>query len=119
MVKITRFRIKPGAVMPDDAREGGSWINPGATHFISKTFPFPDAGYFSVNIAFCGGLEGWDDFDNVLVLDEDFGQPYTPFYNTEYKLCDPFPCLKYVIDTYNHYMKNLPTHNRRFLTSGS
>lgn len=109
MAKITRFRVKPGSVMPKNAREGGSWIKPGATHFISKIVSWPDgSGSFSINIAFCNGLDGWNDFDNVLVLDDDFGQPYTPFYHTEYKLCNAFPCLQYVIDTYNNYMKSMP-----------
>lgn len=50
----------------------------------------------------------FDDFDDTLVLDDAFGQPYTPFYGDNYKkeVCD-FEFLEKVIDRYNEIMENI------------
>ena len=45
----------------------------------------------------------FDDFDNVLVLDSSFGQPYTPFYTAEIN----FEYLDKVIHNYNMQMDKL------------
>ena len=45
----------------------------------------------------------FDDSNNVYVIDEDFGQPYTPFYECEVG----FKVLNMVIDKYNEFMSNL------------
>lgn len=45
----------------------------------------------------------FDDLKNVYIIDENFGQPYTPFYESEFG----FKFLNNVIDNYNKYMNNL------------
>ena len=44
----------------------------------------------------------FDDFDNVLVLDDDFCQPYMPFYNES-----SFPFVNQVVKKYNQVMDDL------------
>lgn len=48
------------------------------------------------------GTLSFDDYENVLLIDDDFGQPYNPFYrDTE------FPFLDKVINKYNEAMDDL------------
>ena len=91
------------------ARPGGIWFNRSPGWYISFTREFPDScGDFSIYIGFPdfeNGLAEWDDFNYVLVLDDDFGQPYTPFYGENYKKdIQDFPCLEFVIEKYNEFM---------------
>ena len=91
------------------ARPGGTWVNKGSDLYISIAREFPDSGGdFIIYIGFPDfekGLVEWDDFNFVLVLDDDFGQPYTPFYGKNYKKdIQNSPCLEYVIEKYNEFM---------------
>ena len=91
------------------ARPGGAWINQDSDLYISIVREFPDScGDFIICIGFPDfekGLVEWDDFNFVLVLDDDFGQPYTPFYGKNYKKdIQNFPCLECVIEAYNNFM---------------
>ena len=91
------------------ARPGGTWINKDSDLYISVVREFPDScGDFIIYIGFPDfeeGLVEWDDFNFVLVLDDDFGQPYTPFYGKNYKKdIQNFPCLECVIEAYNKFM---------------
>ena len=88
------------------ARSGGSWIDKNSKLYISKFFELPEYDFeFSIDICFKEDISDWNDFDNVLVLDEDFGQPYTPFYGKNYKKeISNHPCLEYCIEKYNEFM---------------
>lgn len=91
------------------AQPGGTWINQYSDLYISIAREFPNScGDFIIYIGFPDfekGLVEWDDFDFVLVLDDDFGQPYTPFYGKNYKKdIQDFPCLEFVIEKYNEFM---------------
>ena len=91
------------------ARSGGTWINQYSDLYISIAREFPDSwGDFIIFIGFPDfekGLAEWDDFSFVLVLDDEFGQPYTPFYGKNYKKdIQNFPCLECVIEKYNEFM---------------
>ena len=91
------------------ARPGGAWINQDSDLYLSIIREFPDScGDFIICIGFPDfekGLVEWDDFNFVLVLDDDFGQPYTPFYGKNYKKdIQNFPCLEFVIEAYNEFM---------------
>ena len=91
------------------ARPGGTWINQYSEWLFSFTGEFPGScGDFIVCIGFPDfekGLAEWDDFSFVLVLDDEFGQPYTPFYGKNYKKdIQNFPCLEFVIEKYNEFM---------------
>ena len=88
------------------AKCGGSWIDKSSKLHISKSFILPEYDFeFSIDICFKPDISDWNDFDNVLVLDEDFIQPYTPFYGDNYKKeVSNFPCLEHCIGKYNEFM---------------
>ena len=87
------------------AKLGGIWINKESALYISKFFELPEYDFeFSIDICFKDDISDWNDFDNVLVLDDDFGQPYTPFYTNYKKEVSNFPCLEYCIEKYNKFM---------------
>lgn len=50
------------------------------------------------------GTLSFDDYENVLVIDDAYGQPYTPFYDNK-----PFQFLSIVIMKYNEVMDKLVT----------
>ena len=63
---------------------------------------------YSINIAFSSNINEWDDFYNILILDEEFLQPYTPFYGDNYgKEITNFPALEGVNKNYNKFMSSL------------
>ena len=49
----------------------------------------------------------FDDFKNIYVIDDNFCQPYIPFYTSDYG----FAFLNDVIDKYNDFMDNLVNKN--------
>lgn len=82
-------------------RPGGSWMHENAFMFAERCFAYE----LSVSICFFPDLDVWDDFHNILVLDEEFGQPYTPFYSENYKKdIKDFPVLEYCIRQYNDFL---------------
>lgn len=115
-MKISRFRLKPGAeVDTSKMSEYANFIHVDATRSFHQYL----ADDICLYVGFPEDLSKWDDFDYVLVLDDDFGQPYTPFYSflsrQEYAKEtgaefdeEPFPFLKKVIDRYNLEMEKLP-----------
>ena len=88
------------------AKRGGIWIDEESVFYITKCFELPKCDFeFSISIYFKDDIGDWNDFDNVLVLDEDFLQPYTPFYGNNYKKeISNYPCLEYCIEKYNKFM---------------
>ena len=88
------------------ARRGGCGIVEDPVFYITKCFELPKYDFeFSISIFFEDDIGDWNDFDNVLVLDDDFAQPYTPFYWDNYKKeISGFPCLEYCIEKYNEFM---------------
>ena len=87
------------------ARSGGFWIDKNSKLYISKSFMLPEYDFeFSIDICFKEDISDWNDFDNVLVLDEDFGQPYTTFYTNYKKEVSNHPCLEHCIEKYNEFM---------------
>lgn len=112
-LKIKRFKLKEGRPTQEDLekyhfREGGSWIIKDAKWFVSKIIRKEDKRYQdyedSFNLAFKEDLNDFNDFDNILVLDEEFCQPYTPFYAYLDGKAEPFPFLVWVISEYNEWM---------------
>ena len=109
-MKAKSYKLKytptEGQLIDARAKLGGIWINKESVFYISKFFELPEYDFeFSIDICFEGDISDWNDFDNVLVLDEDFGQPYTPFYGKNYKKeISNHPCLEYCIEKYNEFM---------------
>lgn len=84
-------------------KNGGSWINNKCEVF--KAIPL--ANDIELNIGY-SGKDDWNDFDFVLVLDDEFGQPYTPFYGDNYgKVITNFKTLQKIIQRYNEEMDKL------------
>ena len=112
-MKIKRFKLKNNITKDDlialKFKNGGSWMKKDAELFLSRCFECKKYNFeYSISIAFSPDINDWNDFDNVLVLDEDFGQPYTPFYGDNYgKDIDNFPVLEMVINKYNQFMSSL------------
>lgn len=112
-MKIKRFKLKDNIAKDDlialKFRNGGSWIKKDAELFLSRCFEDRKTDFeYSIGIAFSSDINDWNDFDNVLVMDENFGQPYTPFYGDNYgKDITDFPVLEMVINKYNQFMSSL------------
>lgn len=116
-MKIKRYKLKDGVTKEElislGAKEGGSWIGKSIKLFIGKFCCFKDKKQrinfeFSIDIGFKDNISDWNDFDNVIILDEDFLQPYTPFYGKNFgKEVKNFPVLEECIRLYNEYMDSL------------
>lgn len=112
-MKIKRFKLKDNITKKElislGFKSGGSWIKKDAELFLSKCFYHKDTHFeYSIGITFSSNINDWNDFDNVLVLDEDFCQPYTPFYGGNFgKDIANFPILENVIIKYNEFMSDL------------
>lgn len=109
-MKIKRFKLKDHITKEElvslGFKSGGSWVKKDAKLYLSKFFYYrPTKFEYSISIAFGSDINDWNDFDNVLILDEDFCQPYTPFYGDNYgKDIKDFPTLENVIIEYNEFM---------------
>lgn len=110
MLKIKRFEIDPEKADLIKSLKKSShltYIHDGALYVAFKNL-FSDS--ISVSLAFPEDYSKWNDFDYILVLDEDFGQPYYPFYcymNDPYKT-RLFPVLRQVVTNYNEFMESQP-----------
>jgi len=121
LLQINRYKLKDlntaeSEIMKYNIRTGGGYISQDTTVFLFA----PLYKNVTLNVGFPKDLSVWNDFDHVIVLDEDFGQPYTPFYkyldNAEstpvrYEPKMPFtitlnvsPFLQRVIRAYNETM---------------
>lgn len=112
-MKAKRYKLKyvPTVDQLLDAgfRYGGTWIHENSLMFASRCFEIPGTGgELSVSICFNADLDDWDDFNNVLVLDEDWGQPYMPFYseNCKRREITGWPVLEYCIQQYNDFLNS-------------
>ena len=111
-MKIKRFKMKPDTDIfqfPWGRVKYIEYGQPGAMTFVNENsvcrFWDTLCHGVSINIAFPEDLKEWNDFDYILVLDEDFGQPYGPFYHfMEGKIQEPWPVLIEVINAYNEFM---------------
>lgn len=118
-MRIKRFKLKDGVtrdkLLSLGFTNGGSWVfneeEDEADVFRSFYFYKEDADFnVSVSIAFRKNIYDWDDFSNVLVLHEDFCQPYTPFYDyfNSKEIPSDFKALEFVVEKYNELMSSLP-----------
>lgn len=107
-MKIKRFKLRDNVTKEDlialGFEHGGTWVKKDAKLYLSKIFD-----WYSINIAFGKNINNWNDFDNVLVLDEEAGQPHFTFYDERYYGKDVvrFAALEKVIQNYNEFMSSL------------
>ena len=84
---------------------GGKWISKVAEYCLFIVL----IDDIVMDFAFPKDLEKWDDFKHVLVMHDNIGQPYGPFYSyLENPREEPFPFLKTIIEKYNEIMDSLP-----------
>ena len=107
MAKANTYKLKEGITVEDLDKLGfykNYWLNEDKNREC-----------MGKSIMLIGGVEldmyikinpiEFDDFDNILVLDSSFCQPYTPFYGDNYKRdITNFDFLEKVIDRYNQAM---------------
>lgn len=80
--RIHSFALKKNVTMDDirksvKIQDGGSWIHKESAYFFRETLE----DSIELNIAFPEDLSKWNDYDYILILDDDFCHPYTPFYS--------------------------------------
>lgn len=67
--------------------------------------------YLSINLK---DLANWNDFDNIMVIDDTFGQPYGPFYTyrdgRKILFVNQFPVLERIYTRYEKIMDELVDH---------
>ena len=114
-MKIKRFKIKPDADIFQfpwgRVQKIIEYGQPGAMTFVNENSV---CGFWdslchgvSINIAFPEDLKEWNDIEYILVLDEEFGQPYIPFYKYMYDgIQEPWQGLIDVINAYNEFMSS-------------
>lgn len=115
MTKIKRFKIRDDILqghglqmIRGDYKEGGSWIREDVKWFIS----FPLNGSIELDVGLPDDISKWNDLNYVLVLDDDFGQPYVPYVPFYVYMGNPEPSketefLKTIIVAYNEKMSQL------------
>lgn len=126
MICVKRFRLKPNAdisSVPVTEHMGyvhkdfhrGFWTILKIVDPETEPHPYFDDEIIytlqsiTLNIVFPEDLSKWNDFDYVLVLDDEFGQPYVPFYDyMSGRIKETFPFLEAVIISYNEIMSSLP-----------
>lgn len=111
--RILRFKLKPGLTKEDLIKTGFTQTNDKRGYYFCKCFTNKKIKFeMSINIKIPKDMEPWDDVTNVDVLDEDFLQPYTPFYEelkrqSKNEHQPSFYALNWAIDTYNKCMSSL------------
>ena len=120
MAKIKRYKLVDGFNIEDyrekyNIKQGGSWACGNSENYLMKSIFFKkpndqrDEFEFSIYVCFPSAelMDKWNDLDFVLVLDDDFCQPYGPFYTRYGEEVDGFWCLEKVIEKYNAFMDSL------------
>ncbi len=115
-MKIKRYKMKPGwrADMIVGSSKcawhyGGIYTNSSAYFHLIKFFYKKYIDFnFTIEIEFKENTEDWNDLKNILVIDDDFCQPYTPFYNNYGQDVANFPALEFVIEQYNKLLDSFP-----------
>lgn len=107
---MKRFKLKDGISNADISkldgiRDGGTWVQKDCVSHLH----FPLGSSISLDVGFPEDLSKWDDFDYAIVLDDDFCQPYTPFYKHFEDPENPaFPFLCEVFKAYIEAMESIP-----------
>lgn len=112
-MRIKRFKLRDGVteekLIKYGCKQGGTWVTENAILFTRKWDKFKPTHFeFTIYVTFNKDVQDWNDYDNVLILDEDFCQPYEPFYLHYNEEVENFPTLEYLVEKYNEYMSSLP-----------
>lgn len=114
MKLINGYKIKDGITqenIKEEIKRKHLPYNEGHASYIHKNAIYSTDKILDNDISVCIGfpedLSKWDDFAYVLVLDESFGQPYTPFYHVEEHERYQFPFVLNIVGRYNKFMDSL------------
>ena len=100
---ILNDKLKIKTLKKNDFKEGGFMKNvPAPKYFYNKNLIDDIQLHIEISIN-PDGTFSFDDFDNIIVLDDNFCQPYYPFYTSD----NDFPYLNKVIKKYNKAMDEL------------
>ena len=103
-MKINRYKLKDGITIDNLKKIGFSeYDNEG--NVLKQNFHLIDE--IEVDIIIPTDLVKFDDFKNIDILDMDFCQPYTPFYEYWNKEVTGFKFLEKVIKRYNEVMDSI------------
>lgn len=116
-MKINRYKLRDDITkeyledLPYYKKGEAIWIAKDLVGYIPKCIMYKDLEV-DVDIGFKEDIHDWNDFDNIIALDDDFGQLYTPFYKEEYfdkgEEITNFHYLEEFVKRYNKYMDSLP-----------
>lgn len=114
--RIARFRLKPNITAQDLLDAGGKMSDFAISDEtrsedlkICFSSRFKEKDWLSINLHFVASdVQSWSDYHNVIVLDENFCQPYTPFYGWLEKPNHNYSAVAgEVISLYNNYLRSL------------
>ena len=106
-MKANSYKLKDDVTMEQLIELGfkdGSWlVEDKSVECVSKSIGLGDS--IELNLVIKTNPMEFDDYEDVLVLDDDFCQPYTPFYGDNYKRdIKDWNFLEKVIRRYNEEM---------------
>lgn len=121
IIKPHRYEINPSLSvlnLLDAGFKRGYWLassEPGyiEDHWYSKNYMLNSKAEIDMTVAIdITRLDEWNDFDGIEVIDEDFGQPYQPFYEYREKtgkhlIAGRFPFLEKIYQVYDKEMDSL------------
>ena len=102
IMKIKRYKIKPNTTINEVLNNGFKYSVD--CKYLTKFVTLKNSIVLYIKIPL-SGLYAFDDINNVDVLDDDFCQPYTPFYNNYDK--DISVGNKFLIDVIKRYNEEM------------
>lgn len=121
IIKPHRYEINPfvtEAQLIEAGFKKGYWLASSEPDYVkenwySKNYTLAVKGEIGMTVAIdITHLNEWNDFDGIEVIDEDFGQPYQPFYDYREKhgkhlIAGQFQFLEKVYQVYEKEMDSL------------
>lgn len=100
--RVTEYKLNP-SVCKEKLLENGfkarSWRHgDSADEWYSKCYSL--CGEIDLTVHINMTTKKWDEFENTDVIDDDFGQPYGPFYDCYYSGAPRFEFVDRVIEAY-------------------
>ena len=113
-IAVKHFKLKDNITIEDIQKtnritSGGTWIHENSKYLFFTTL----IDSIELNIGFPEDLSKWNDWDYIMILDDDFCQPYTPFYSYIDKTADGASDEEFsdyllnVVRKYNEVMSSL------------
>lgn len=102
----TKYKLNPSVCkekLLESRFKVGSWRHDDSTdEWYSKCYPL--CGEMDLTVHINMTTKKWDEFEDTDVIDDDFGQPYGPFYDC---YCDGAPRFEFVDRVIEAYCKRM------------